>query len=277
MSAYYSNDSRSRPPHGRADSPERPSSRDSYTRESMHLEPPPPSYRSSSRPRSVTPDGRELVARRRSSSIAYSDNYDDDDGTISVSRSTSYSRGGRDYDDGREDEADEDRMRQARKMVKNNFSNSTVGIGASLVGALAGGYVAREASERFAENRRRSGDSRGSKGSQGSRNRQNSETDKEEERIRLATTILGAAIGGLGANALTRRYENSRDVADIRQRAWDDSYGRDEGESSRYSADRKSSSRRSLEDRGRDDYYGNDYYDERPYDRRYADKRLHPS
>lgn len=284
----YTDDDAYRRPRSPDYTDRRPSSRDSFERESMHLEPA-PRYSSRSRTRSVPPDGREMV-RQRSPSLAYSD-YDDDatSRTLSVSRSTSYSRDGRSdyYDDG-DDEQDENgfSVRKARNVMQTNFSNSTAGIGAGLVGALAGGYAAREVSERFVENRRRAAEEAshgsssrpGSSSKSGSRNsgsrpkRSSSETERDEERIRLATTIIGAAIGGLGANALTKRYESSRDVNEVRRRAWDDSYGRDERPPS-YHSERRGSSRRAIEDYD-DDYYSDDY--ERPYDRRHSQKQLQP-
>lgn len=134
-------------------------------------------------------------------------------------------------------------MSRARSVMNDHFTNSGVGIGAGLVGAIAGGFAGREVSERVAHR------------NHGNKRRRRSEADKDEA-IRLASTLLGAAIGGLSANALTKQYERSRDREHVRERAWEDTY--DYG------------SRRGLKDR-EPDGYGDDY--DYVYDRR--DDRKH--
>lgn len=241
-------------------------SRDSFQRETMTLEPP-PGYSHSSRPRSQPPpDSREVVPRGRSPSMTYDD--DDYDEEIRRSFSRSRSRGAR----------DESPMSRARSAVQDNFTNSTYGIGAGLLGAIAGGYAARQVSDRVSDRRRAAG---GGGGGSGRRRRSEADTD---DRIRLASTILGAAIGGLGANALTNRFEDSRAEGRAQQQAWEDKYGSD-GEGDGYDdrrrdrdADYRSTSRGI---KGRDDYYSDDdydyVYDERDgRDRRYDDERRRP-
>jgi len=112
-------------------------------------------------------------------------------------------------------------LSKARGVVEDNFTRSTVGIGASLLGAVAGGWAARQAGEKLAQRRRENQSPR-------SRHRRRSDADKDDEKIRLASTLIGAAIGGLGANALTNRFEDSRDRTRERQDAWEDRWGSQE-------------------------------------------------
>jgi len=192
-------------PSDRRDSLESPRrSKDSFVRETMTLEPP-PGYSSSSRTRSVPPpDSREMVRRGRSPSPRYFDE-DDDSRTFSPARSRSRSR-----------RRDDSPLNRARSAMEDNFTNSKTGIGASLIGAIAGGFAARQVSERVSDKRRSSGG-----------HRRRSDADKDE-RIRLASTILGAAIGGLGANALANRFEDSREKGRADQHAWEGRYGPEE-------------------------------------------------
>jgi uncharacterized protein YcfJ len=240
---------------------DRHDSRDSFQRETMTLEPP-PGY-ASSRPRSQPPpDSREMVRRGRSPSLVYGDEDYDEEISRSFSRSRSRSR-----------PRDQSPLSRARSTVQDNFSNSTAGIGAGLIGAIAGGFAARQVSDRVSDRRRASGPP--------GRRRRQSDADKDE-RIRLASTILGAAIGGLGANALTNRFEDSRAEGRAQQQAWESRYGPEE-DLPHYDTGR-------IEDRdhrngrgikGRDDYYSDDddydyVYDDRDRDRRYDDERRRP-
>lgn len=180
---------------------------DSFVRETMTLEPP-PGHSYSARPRSVPPpDTREIVPRGRSPSPRY---YDDDD-SRAYSRSPGRSRHNR--------SRGESPLSRARSAMQDNFTNSTTGIGASLIGAIAGGYAARQVSDRVNDHRRTK-DPRGG-------HRRRSDADKDE-RMRIASTLLGAAIGGLGANVLTNRFEDSRERERARQDAWEGRYGREE-------------------------------------------------
>ncbi|KAM0352855.1 hypothetical protein ACHAPU_001737 [Fusarium lateritium] len=184
-------------------------------RERMTLEPPEPQ----NRPRSVPPN-TTMVRRSRS-------------------RSRSRSRlspGDEDYDD-RRDKRSPSPITRARNVVDENFSHSASGIGASLLGAVVGGLVAREATEAAT---RRKHKTRGYE-------------DENEERTRLVSTILGAVAGGLGANALANRVEDSRERDRQRQVDWDRerSHVREQ-EMPRYERQR-SGDRDRDRDRGRDD------------------------
>ncbi|KAL6866318.1 hypothetical protein ACO1O0_002426 [Amphichorda felina] len=208
MSRYYEYEENIRGPRRDRDRDHSPDSnpgrhsKDSFVRETMTLEPP-PGHPSSGRPRSVPPpDSRAMVPRGRSPSPRY---YGDDD---------DYSRSRRDKSRDRS----ESPLSRARSAMQDNFTNSTAGIGASLIGAIAGGYAARQVSERVSENRRAKDHHGG--------HRRRSDADKDE-RMRLASTLVGAAIGGLGANVLTNRFEDSRERDRAQQQAWEGRYGRE--------------------------------------------------
>ncbi|KAM0554666.1 hypothetical protein ACHAPJ_006735 [Fusarium lateritium] len=178
----------------------------------------PPEYQN--RPRSVPPN-TAVVRRTRSRSRAPSDDED--------------------YDDRRSRNRSPSPITRARNVVDENFSHSASGIGAGLLGAVVGGLVAREATEAAT---RRKHKTRGYE-------------DENEDRTRLVSTILGAVAGGLGANALASRVEDSRERDKRRQLDWEHerSYVREE-EMPRYE-------RRRSEDRDRDD----DRRDRDRYDR----------
>lgn len=258
MGRYYEYEERISGPRDRSPSPERPSaggpgpsarrdSRDSFVRETMTLEPPP----SSSRPRSVPPPhSREMVPSGRSPSPRYYDD-DSDRSTISISRSRS-----------RRDPRDrsESPMSKARNAMQDNFTNSTAGIGASLIGAIAGGYAGRTVSDRVSDKKR-----------QGGGRRRRSDADKDDK-IRIASTLLGAAIGGLGANALTNRFEDSRERTRDKQSAWEDRYGPEE-DLPHYDSGRRGdmdhrNGRGALRGREDDEYDDYDYVYDRRDDRR---------
>ncbi|KAJ4162389.1 hypothetical protein NW754_013820 [Fusarium falciforme] len=128
-------------------------------------------------------------------------------------------------------------LSRARGAVEDNFSNSATGIGAGLLGAVVGGLVAREASDAATRHKHKT---RGY-------------DDENENRTRLVSTILGAVAGGLGANAIANRVEDSRDRDRRRQLDWERerSYVREE-EMPRY--DRRRSGDRDRDSRSRDRY-----------------------
>ncbi|KAI1766892.1 hypothetical protein GGR53DRAFT_484760 [Hypoxylon sp. FL1150] len=135
-----------------------------------------------SRPRSLPPpDEYRRSSRGRRTERGY-DKYDDDD----------YS--------------DEDRARtpvdKARKFVDTTFSNSTTGLGVGVLGALVGGLAVREAVDattKYDGHRR----------------------DPDHKRNQLIGTVVGAAVGALGANAVEKRLEVQRDRDRVKQEKWD--------------------------------------------------------
>jgi len=182
-------------------------------RERMTLEPPEQQHR----PRSVPPN-TAMVRRSRSRSRPPSDDEDYDDRRGPRNRSPSP-------------------IARARNVVDENFSHSASGIGAGLLGAVVGGLVAREATEAAT---RRKHKTRGY-------------DDDNEDRTRLVSTILGAVAGGLGANALANRVEDSRERDRRRQQEWERerSYVREE-EMPRYERRRSGDRERDRDDGRRD-------------------------
>jgi uncharacterized protein YcfJ len=246
---YYSGGS------GRHDAPQRdgpgPEFRDDepYQREEMTLMPPANHH----------PRGSSMPPHK-SSALAYRDHDRSPSPTYSRSRrsgrsrsssiSSRRSRGGR----------DESPLSRVRSAVEEHFTNSTTGIGASVIGAMAGGYAANKASGMAFNNNNNHHKEKGRHGR--GRHHQRRHSGGDERNVPQAvSTILGAVAGGLGANAIAHRVEESRDKKGSRhQLAWD------------------GGSRRS-----RDDYddYDDDYaYDDRrhgdrrhDYDERYDDSR----
>ncbi|XXG97570.1 hypothetical protein Hte_003875 [Hypoxylon texense] len=118
---------------------------------------------------------------------------------------------GRRYDryDDESDGSGEDRARtpvdKARKFVDNTFSNSTTGLGVGVLGALVGGLAAREAVDAKTKH-------------DGHRR------DPDHKRNQLIGTMVGAAVGALGANAVEKRIEVHREKDRVRQERWDRKY-----------------------------------------------------
>lgn len=138
----------------------------------------------------------------------------------------------------RDDEpGSEDPLRKAHGLIKGTFSNSTSGLGVGVLGAIVGGLIACEASEAATQGR-----------GHGHRRR----NYHDQERTRLLSTVLGAAVGGFGANAIEKRIENSRDKVAGKEEAWEkkwhrDSRGRTIGNDVKGGKDRRRSERRSGE------------------------------
>lgn len=99
-------------------------------------------------------------------------------------------------------------LEKARDLVDNTFTNSSTGLRVGVLGAIVGGLIAREASE-ATTNRHRS---RGHHGSDSSP---------------LVSTLVGAAVGGLAANAVEKRIEVSRVKTAEMEEAWERKWGRD--------------------------------------------------
>ncbi len=116
---------------------------------------------------------------------------------------------------------------KAKHVLHHTFSQSTSGLGVGVLGAIVGGLSAREASLAAS---RRGGPSKGG---------------EESNKAALISTIVGAAVGGLGANALEKRIESSRKKNKEEQDAWEKKWGKDGGRGDREDRDR--------DDRGRGD------------------------
>ncbi|KAI0106983.1 hypothetical protein GGR51DRAFT_517016 [Nemania sp. FL0031] len=119
---------------------------------------------------------------------------------VSELRSRPRSHGPRERGDnkyGESDDSDDGRtrspMEKAKRFVDNNFSDSTTGLGVGVLGALVGGLAAREAVELTSN--RQVGDRR---------------DEADHRRNQLISTVVGAAVGALGANAIEKRIETRR-------------------------------------------------------------------
>ncbi|KAK0639417.1 hypothetical protein B0T16DRAFT_243631 [Cercophora newfieldiana] len=96
-------------------------------------------------------------------------------------------------------------LSKAKHVLEHSFSSSTSGLGVGVLGAIVGGLAAREASE-----------AAGKKGGH--------HHDKNNKGA-LISTIVGAAVGGLGANAIEKRLEMSRQKTKGEQEAWERKWG----------------------------------------------------
>lgn len=130
-----------------------------------------------------------------------------------------------------------DPVRKAHGLIKGAFSNSTSGLGVGVLGAIVGGLVAREAS---------------GSATQGKGHGHGRRSYHDQERKRLLSTVLGAAVGGLGANAIEKRIETNRDKLVDKEEAWEKKWHRDSksrtiGKDLDYDQTRRKSQRRSGE------------------------------
>ncbi|KAI0010617.1 hypothetical protein F4779DRAFT_576960 [Xylariaceae sp. FL0662B] len=87
---------------------------------------------------------------------------------------------------------------KARHFIDHTFSDSPTGLGVGVLGALVGGFAAREAAEAAGKYKGRG------------RARHHSDAD-HHRRNQLIGTVFGAAVGALGANAVEKRIELNRE------------------------------------------------------------------
>ncbi|TWU75605.1 hypothetical protein ED733_006763 [Metarhizium rileyi] len=99
-----------------------------------------------------------------------------------------------------------DSLNQYHGTIQSNFSRTRAGVGAGIVGAVVGGLVAKQASEATFRHKQK----------QDSRARRHS----SEATSRLASVVIGAVAGALGANAVTHRLEDARERSK-NQQAWE--------------------------------------------------------
>ncbi|KAI1388444.1 uncharacterized protein F4822DRAFT_246656 [Hypoxylon trugodes] len=123
-------------------------------------------------------------------------------------RSTRGRRRERRYNkDSDSEDSDDERARtpldKARNFVDNTFTNSTAGLGIGVLGALVGGLAVREAVDATSKH-----------------NNYNHE-GADYKRNQLIGTVVGAAVGALGANAVEKRLEVHRERDRIKQDKWD--------------------------------------------------------
>ncbi|KAK4197933.1 hypothetical protein QBC40DRAFT_99265 [Triangularia verruculosa] len=90
-------------------------------------------------------------------------------------------------------------IRQAKKSLQETFTPSTSGLGVGVLGAIVGGLAAREAVEHLPPRSR-------------SKSRSGSHSKGKHDKVAVLGTVLGAAIGGLGANAIERHIERKKGI-----------------------------------------------------------------
>lgn len=78
-------------------------------------------------------------------------------------------------------------MTKARNTVQDTFTNTPSGIGVGVLGAILGGLAAHGAADATARSR---------------------SSPREHQKARLISTVVGAAVGGLGANAFEKKRAN---------------------------------------------------------------------
>ncbi|MBE3043596.1 hypothetical protein IMZ48_13700, partial [Candidatus Bathyarchaeota archaeon] len=102
---------------------------------------------------------------------------------------------------------------RAHNLVKNTFTDSRSGLGVGILGALVGGIVAHGVSSATVRARHK-----GSSGPAG-----------DPERATRLAAVAGAVAGGLGANAMEKRYEESRRRDRLGRDEWVRRWGEDGG------------------------------------------------
>jgi hypothetical protein len=191
-----------------------------------------------SRAHSVPPQTSALIRRPRSPSI-------------SSSRSSSSDRGrsfARYHAGSYDNERTLDAATRTRGIIQNNFSQTRAGIGAGIVGAVVGGLIAKQASETaFRRRDKQKGHAR---------------RHSSDAAPRIASTVFGAVVGALGANAITHKLEDARERNKANQLAWESQY--DRGVDRPYYDDRP----QTLEPRTRRGHAYDTYDYERNYSKR---------
>ncbi|KAH8769788.1 hypothetical protein F5883DRAFT_551975 [Diaporthe sp. PMI_573] len=110
-----------------------------------------------------------------------------------------------DHSPARHDDGPRSPIQDARHLIHNTFSNSNSGLGLGVLGALAGGLIAHEAS-----------------GGNGARSRARSHGRRgPDHKSPLIPTIVGAAVAGLAANAFEKRMEVAKVRNAEKQEAWE--------------------------------------------------------
>ncbi|KAI1480558.1 hypothetical protein K445DRAFT_23312 [Daldinia sp. EC12] len=160
--------------------------------------------------------------------------------------------------------SDEERTRtpidKARNFVDNNFSNSTAGLGIGVLGALVGGLAAREAVDATSKS-----------SNNGNGHHHHHETTPDQKRKQLIGTVVGAAVGALGANAVEKQLEKRREKDRIEQEEWE----------RKFRPERDVIERREVIARPRDNsgssWRQRDYWDDRDRDRDYNNNNYYNS
>ncbi|KAI1099753.1 hypothetical protein F4804DRAFT_321047 [Jackrogersella minutella] len=94
-------------------------------------------------------------------------------------------------------------IEKTRNFVDNTFTDSTAGLGIGVLGALVGGLAVREAVDAT------------------TKHNSHHQDDADRKRNQLIGTVVGAAVGALGANAVEKRLEVHRERDKIKQERWE--------------------------------------------------------
>lgn len=158
------------------------------------------------RPRSVPPPNSTAVVRQQQRHR-------------SRPRSRSSSRSSRSSSHSSRDAGDRSPLGKARHVVKESFTHTPAGLGVGLLGAIVGGLAAREVSDATVRrhNSKLGDDGRGYR----------SRNSREHQKSKIVSTIVGAVVGGFGANAFERKLENARERDRDRQESWEKKFGRE--------------------------------------------------
>lgn len=131
-----------------------------------------------------------------------------------------------------------------RVAATSTFSYTSSGIGVSILGAIVGGLAARELSSVALPTRSTNelkdavdvaGRSPYTDPNDGliyhpphpRARRPSSASRKEAHTTRMVSTVVGAMVGGIGANVIERRLESSQQRHHADQKAWENKFGRD--------------------------------------------------
>ncbi|KAF9870543.1 hypothetical protein CkaCkLH20_12033 [Colletotrichum karsti] len=107
---------------------------------------------------------------------------------------------------------------KARHAIDRTFTQSSSGIGVGLLGAVIGGLAAREVSDAAVRTRNRKEMESGT---------YHPRPHHDTEKARVISTVVGALVGGLGANALEKRFEAARERDWEQQQLWEKRWGRE--------------------------------------------------
>ncbi|KAI1126570.1 hypothetical protein F5Y10DRAFT_244590 [Nemania abortiva] len=138
---------------------------------------------------------------------------------VRSSRDGARERGDNKY--GESDDSDDGRtrspMEKAKRFVDGTFTDSTAGLGVGVIGALVGGLAAREAVDLTSNWQQQRGPDRDRR------------DEADHKRNQLISTVVGAAVGALGANAIEKRIEIRRARDEVEQEKWERKWRRPEG------------------------------------------------
>lgn len=135
---------------------------------------------------------------QRSSSSGRSDFSRRSDRDLVERRDYDYDRDDRDYD--RDRDGSRSPLEKSKHALDKAFSTSTAGLATGVIGAIVGGFAVREAAEAATRAKdKRDGRHRTKK------------HDAANDRTALISTLVGAAVGGLSANAIGKRIEHHRE------------------------------------------------------------------